>query len=283
MKRCIANISFVFLVFLFILSCNKNNNINNESYGKKVVLSNEFNMNQYNKIMLKNNFESKNFKIISFMDSVPHENYSFTEWNKFMKELDLITSGGVGLVFVVTKPKRINLDSCLYKRGNFLVLIDSIGKINSINKSLIEKSSCFLLNYNNEIQVAGDPILEINIKDMYINYINENKNIERKHSITYVDFSSDSILIGDVKSFSNIIREINLTNIGKCPLIINQILTTCGCTKVEFEYRPIYQGDTARIKVNIIPDNTGPFYREVFIYCNCSYSPIKFHIKGNVN
>lgn len=72
------------------------------------------------------------------------------------------------------------------------------------------------------------------------------------------------------------------TNVSSAPLIITRIVTTCGCTSVNYEKAPLMPGKVSEIKVEFNPEETGVFFRKLFVfYAGGDYS-IEIAIKGEV-
>ncbi|MCL2739198.1 MAG: DUF1573 domain-containing protein [Bacteroidales bacterium] len=72
-----------------------------------------------------------------------------------------------------------------------------------------------------------------------------------------------------------------MTNTGSHPLVIFHISTSCGCTNVDWDKRPIEPGKTASIRVEMTPNETGYFSKMLEIYCNIQDSSFKLTINGN--
>ena len=73
-----------------------------------------------------------------------------------------------------------------------------------------------------------------------------------------------------------------LTNRGDAPLFINHVATSCGCTRVEYDERPVPSSGTAEIKVTYEADNTGYFKKAITVHCNTEKSPLILKICGEV-
>ena len=59
------------------------------------------------------------------------------------------------------------------------------------------------------------------------------------------------------------------TNTGTAPLAIVTVSASCGCTKPEFDAKPLAPGKKAKIKVRFTPEGTrGEFSRKVTVRTN---------------
>ena len=75
---------------------------------------------------------------------------------------------------------------------------------------------------------------------------------ENKPVITFEEFSHD---FGDLIQGDKVAHTFEFTNTGTLPLIISNVLTTCGCTVTEWPSKPIKSGKTGEIKITF--DSTG--------------------------
>lgn len=63
------------------------------------------------------------------------------------------------------------------------------------------------------------------------------------------------------------------------PLIIKNIETTCGCTVVEWDKHPLLPGQKASLIVKLKPENSGAYFKKIFVYIN-NANPIVLGLKG---
>lgn len=83
--------------------------------------------------------------------------------------------------------------------------------------------------------------------------------------------------IGDRKEFGFRFR-----NVSTAPVVITKIVTTCGCTSPEYAKKPLMPEEESVIKVAFEPDETGVFFKKLFIYYAGGGSPLEIAIKGEV-
>jgi hypothetical protein len=101
-----------------------------------------------------------------------------------------------------------------------------------------------------------------------------------------IDFEApdNTIDYGKVKNTENGIRDFIFTNTGNAPLIITNVLSTCGCTVPTKPNEPIMPGKTGKISVkyNMAP---GPIRKTITVESNAiNYEGgrIALKIKGEV-
>lgn len=72
-------------------------------------------------------------------------------------------------------------------------------------------------------------------------------------------------------------------NIGKAPLVINNVEASCGCTKPVWTKKPILANQTGTIKVSFDPTNySGSFSKTLKVISNGSRKAMTLMIKGFV-
>ena len=74
-----------------------------------------------------------------------------------------------------------------------------------------------------------------------------------------------------------------LTNTGSNLLVIQDIITSCGCTKVEYSKEPVRRGGTLEVKVIYEAERAEHFDKTVTVYCNVKNSPLRLTVKGSAN
>lgn len=92
---------------------------------------------------------------------------------------------------------------------------------------------------------------------------------------------------GTVPEGPKAVHDFKFTNIGKEPLIIQQVTASCGCTSPNWPKQPILPGKTGVIKVEYSTERrVGPFTKQIFIQSNAAnpdgVERYELEIKGNV-
>ena len=72
------------------------------------------------------------------------------------------------------------------------------------------------------------------------------------------------------------------TNVSDEDLIINNVRTTCGCTRPEWPEKPIPPGGEGTIGISYNTKLPGQFSKAITVYSNAENSPVKLFIKGKV-
>lgn len=72
-----------------------------------------------------------------------------------------------------------------------------------------------------------------------------------------------------------------LTNVGKQPVVIYNVVSTCGCTDVEWTKEPIRPGQNGKISVTYSNDEGAhPFDKTLTTYLSDSKNPILLKVRG---
>ena len=70
-------------------------------------------------------------------------------------------------------------------------------------------------------------------------------------------------------------------NPGNNLLVIYDVITSCGCTKVNYSKEGIRPGDKAELTVIYEAEKAEHFSKTVTIYCNADNSPLRLKVTGN--
>ena len=71
-------------------------------------------------------------------------------------------------------------------------------------------------------------------------------------------------------------------NLGKEPIVINRVRSTCGCTVPAWPREPIEPGASGEITVKYNTATAGTFFKSLYVYSSAANSPVKLQIKGKV-
>ena len=78
------------------------------------------------------------------------------------------------------------------------------------------------------------------------------------------------------------VHAFKIENTGSDPLVINQVVASCGCTVADWTKEPIAPGKTGEIKASYDPrGHVGAFDKTIDVYLSNS-NPVQLTIKGNV-
>lgn len=94
-------------------------------------------------------------------------------------------------------------------------------------------------------------------------------------ALTEIRIAGDSLDLGRMKYHDR--REITFTiaNTGDHPLLIKDVQPSCGCTRAEWNKRPVQPGDSTAVSLLFEPNSLGRFMKSIEVVCN---TPQRLHI-----
>lgn len=140
----------------------------------------------------------------------------------------------------------------------------------------------FLLNKKNKIVAIGNPIENPNIKKLYLKTL-KGKETKSSQPFTQVEISTKEMDFGTFSKDEEQKGEILFRNIGDKPFVIYDIVTSCGCTKVEYPNKPAMPGETLKVSVTYEADKLGYFRKSLRVNGKMKKSPMKLYVKGDAN
>ena len=95
-------------------------------------------------------------------------------------------------------------------------------------------------------------------------------------------FTTTEIDYGAIPQNSNGERVFEFTNTDSKPLILTNVVASCGCTATEWPREPIKPGERGTITVRYNTSITGTFRKSIRVFTNSNAEPILLIIKGEV-
>ena len=142
----------------------------------------------------------------------------------------------------------------------------------------------FLLDKDNKVLAIGNPIHNPKVKELYLKIIRKEKVIQEnvnKVIRTMVDIDKTSVSLGNFYWQKEQSVCFTLTNMGKTPLVIQDVNTFCSCTSVDYSQEPILPKKKVILTVTYKAEQPEHFSKTITVYCNVESSPIKLTISGN--
>jgi len=87
---------------------------------------------------------------------------------------------------------------------------------------------------------------------------------------------------GQVEFRKPVAAEFLMKNEGDRPLVINQVLKSCGCTSVEYPKTSVAPGDSFLVKTVYDAKQMGTFHKQICLYSNASEEPFILSMRGRV-
>ena len=138
----------------------------------------------------------------------------------------------------------------------------------------------FLLDGENRVAVIGNPIHNRSVRNLYMKTLtgrDTEKSVNTIIEVPVHELDLGILAVGEEKTVSFTLR-----NRGDRPLIILDVVTSCGCTAATFEKEPVKPSKETAITVTYTAEEAGMFNKSITVYANTDDSPIKLRIKGEV-
>ena len=122
----------------------------------------------------------------------------------------------------------------------------------------------FLLNEKNEVEVIGNPIHNLAVKELYLKQITgetEEKAIQTTAEATPMEINFGTFEKSETKE-----AVFTVKNTGTQPLVIIDVATTCGCASPTFEKHPANPGEELKVTVKMQPKDDGFFNETITLY-----------------
>ena len=246
-------------VCLFIASCEESDKerlskLVNEWEGKEILFPAHSTFTIQGKDTVDFDFRDAEYKVVTYIDSVGCTDckLQLPRWKELMAETDSLTNGNVSFIFYF-HPKDLRELRFLTRRDAFVypVCFDEKDEFNRLNHFSSEMMfQTFLLDKENKVMALGNPVLSPKVKELYLNLImGKGKTISRE-TLTTVSVNVTTMDLGHFPMSEKQESSFVLTNTGSNLLVIQDIITSCGCTKVEYSKEPARPGVTCEVKVS---------------------------------
>ena len=284
-KRC-----FLFIIIFFFISCQESEKVRiahlvNEWNMKEIKFPNNSVFTIQGKDTVAIDYQEANYKIVTYVDSMGCVvcKLQLNRWKQLIAKIDSVTHGNVPFLFYF-HPKDIKELRYLTRRDNFTypVCFDEKDEFNALNQFPDEMMfQTFLLDKDNRVLALGNPVLNPQIEKLYLKELT-GKDKSTDTSVTEMTIDQTEY---DFGTFSMSERQecvFRITNTGSSLLMVQDVVTSCGCTKVEYDKRPVPPGQTMDLKVKYEAEESGRFTKVVTVYSNAETSPVRLRIKGDV-
>jgi len=92
---------------------------------------------------------------------------------------------------------------------------------------------------------------------------------------TFFDFGK--VKVGEVKEVT-----LTFTNIGKRPLILDDVVSSCDCTETEWSKAPVMPGQKGTIKAIYTAKEAGMISKRITVFSNAESYKMVLNLKGQV-
>ena len=259
----------------------------NEWNGKEIKFPSRSTFTVLGKDTIDFSFVDADYKVLTYIDSMGCASckLQLPRWKEWVHEVDSLTDGKVPFLFYF-HPKDMKELRYLTRRDDFSypVCFDEKDELNRLNRFPSDMTfQTFLLDRNNKVVAIGNPIHNPKVKDLYLELITGKDSPKAVGNSTKVSANQTTIDFGSFPQSEKQERSFVLTNTGNQVLVIQDVTTSCGCTKVEYSKEPVRPGASLELKVIYEAEQAEHFNKAITVYCNAENSPLRLTIKGNAN
>ena len=280
-----------FLLFLFLCACSESREeavyrLVKEWTGKEINFPERSVFTVQGKDTVDFTFQDADYKVLVYVDSVGCTSckLQLDSWKKVIKEMTEETGKDIPFLFYF-HPKDMKELRYLTRRDNFTypVCFDEKDELNALNRFPSDMTfQTFLLDEENRVVSVGNPVHNPKVKELYLKHITGNGNDSMEIAKTTVELPETEKDFGTISLNEKREYVFKLVNTGNKPLVIYDVVTSCGCTKAEYGKEPARPGETLDLKVIYNAEDKGRFRKNLTVYCNVEDSPLKLTIVGTV-
>ena len=95
-------------------------------------------------------------------------------------------------------------------------------------------------------------------------------------------FERSILSLGEVRLGTTRHVSLRATNTSEQPLVLMEVTTACGCTKVEWQKKPIPPHDSAELRIAFTAEQEGAFFKKIAVRHSAAKHPVSFLIEGVV-
>ena len=232
-------------------------------------------------------FSDADYKVLTYIDSVGCASckLQLPRWKEWVYEIDSLTNGKVPFLFYFYPKDMKELRYLTCRDGfSYPVCFDEKDELNRLNRFPSDMTfQTFLLDRNNKVVAIGNPIHNPKVKELYVDLITDCESPKTVGNSTKVSVNQTTIDFGSFSQSEKQKRSFMLTNTGNQLLVIQDVTTSCGCTKVEYSKEPVRPSGTLELKVIYEAEQADRFNKVITVYCNAENSPLRLTVKGNAN
>lgn len=185
-------------------------------------------------------FSKSRMKILTFADSEGCMGckLQLDKWKELIETVHAMKGDSISFLFFFDPLDLDEMSYLLFSSDfEYPVVIDSEKQMKNLNG--FSSDITFLLDENNNVLILGNPVLDSDIKTLYLQKIKgeaSTSDIKTTVEIEQTNIAVDNLKNGETESVF-----ISIKNTGDAPLIIYGIDTSCGCVKADFEKGPLFR------------------------------------------
>lgn len=254
-----------------------------EWQGKRIVFPADPVFTRYGKDTVDFKITQSPYAVLFYVDSSSCVSckLKLDEWKSFRHEVDSL-GGEVQYLFFIHNRRYKYVRNILKSESfDWPVCLDADNTLDKLNHfPADEQLHAFLLDRDKQVLVVGDPMRNLEIRNLYLKRILGIKN-EKICVQTIAKVDRPLVDVGTIDSGVPYRAVFNIRNTGNKPLVITNIITSCGCMKYEYDKEPAPPGGELSCVLIYSPAHIGAFSESVLVHCNTE-RPMKLTLEGIV-
>ncbi len=232
-------------------------------------------------------YRDADYKIVSYVDSAGCLSckLQLENWKKVIQRIDSVAEESVPFVFVFNAKTLRDIILVTRKEGFTHPIVADMGdKFNRMNHFPTNINfQSMLVDKNNKVLAIGNPVLNPKVLDLYQSIIlGQGEDQGHITTLTDAELETERVDFGTLAIGNPQQRMVWLKNTGSKPLMVQDVVVSCGCTKVDYPEKPIMPNETGYLTISYDADKVGNFHKTITLYCNAVNSPLQIELKGNV-
>lgn len=253
--------------------------------GRTVIFPNNAVFTVLGRDTVSNNDLQSDYKVVVYADAVGCISckLKLSKWKKIISELGEVSDCKISFLFYLyPNSKEEIVDILEQNHFNYPVCFDFDDSFNKLNKLPDnEKFHVLLLDGENKVILMGNPVNNSKIKDLYLKVILKDKyELLEDMKKTTILANTQQIDLNRINYKQEVYTEFILSNTGNAPLVLMDVTTSCGCTSVEYDKKPVQPGEELKLIVKYKADEPGHFSKSIKVFCNADESPLSLRIIG---
>lgn len=258
----------------------------NQWHGKEIQFPSVPKFAVYGEDTVEMGISSENYKIVHYLDSTGCTTckMDLDRWKTFIGYMDSVSQSSVSCLIYIHATRKREVKIALKEgRFDYPVCLDTNDELNRLNGfPLNPVFQTMLLDKDNKVVAMGDPVKNPKVKELYLNVIAGRKTqTEMEHTKTTAEVSHATIDLGTFHWKEKQDTIVTLMNTGERPLVIHDIVTSCGCTVADYDKRPASPGQGIQIRISYNAEHPERFNKTVVVYCNAERSPLVLRVIGD--
>ena len=229
-------------------------------------------------------YKGADYKVVTYVDSAGCTSckLQLNRWKDLVTEVDSLTDGAVPFLFYFQTKDLKELRYLTRREGfTYPVCFDEKDELDALNRFPDEMMfQTFLLDKENKVVAIGNPVHNPKVKELYLKVMTGKGGQEATEVLTEVSVDQKVLDFGSFPKEEKREGRFVLTNTGKNLLVVHDIVTSCGCTQVEYKKSPVRPGETLELKVSYEAEESGFFNKTLTVYCNAENSPLRLNVRG---